>query len=64
MQGPLGPPGKVGTQYGGEEGQPYIDATRARTLGVSLAESRDLMLTQPFILYAYAEDEVARVRLR
>ena len=46
-----------------ENGQLYIDEARARTLGVSMAQIRDLLLTQPFILYAYTEDEVARVRL-
>jgi len=28
-----------------------------------MTQIRDLVLTQPFILYAYTEDEVARVRL-
>ena len=49
--------------YGAENGQIYIDEARARTLGVTMAQIRDLVLTQPFILYAYTEDEVARVRL-
>ena len=38
-----------------------IDEARARTLGVTMTQIRDLVLTQPFILYAYTEDEVARV---
>jgi predicted AlkP superfamily pyrophosphatase or phosphodiesterase len=55
--------GKLVTYYGAENGQIYIDEARARTLGVTMAQIRDLVLTQPFILYAYTEDEVARVRL-
>jgi predicted AlkP superfamily pyrophosphatase or phosphodiesterase len=57
------PEGKLVTHYGAENGQLYIDETRARALGVSMAQIRDLLLTQPFIRYAYTEDEVARVRL-
>jgi Type I phosphodiesterase / nucleotide pyrophosphatase len=57
------PEGKLVTHYGAENGQLYVDEARARTLGVSMAQIRDLILTQPFILYAYTEDEVARVRL-
>ena len=57
------PEGKLVTYYGAENGQIYIDEARARTLGVTMAQIRDLVLTQPFILYAYTEDEVARVRL-
>jgi predicted AlkP superfamily pyrophosphatase or phosphodiesterase len=57
------PEGKLVTYYGAENGQIYIDEARARALGVSIAQIRDLVLTQPFILYAYTEDEVARVRL-
>jgi hypothetical protein len=57
------PAGKLVTYYGAENGQIYIDETRARALGVSMTQIRDLILTQPFIRYAYTEDEVARVRL-
>ena len=57
------PEGKLVTHYGAENGQLNIDEARARALGVSLTQIRDLLLTQPFILYAYTEDEVARVRL-
>ncbi|HYU41237.1 MAG TPA: alkaline phosphatase family protein [Vicinamibacteria bacterium] len=57
------PEAKLVTYYGAENGQIYIDETRARALGVSMAQIRDLLLTQPFILYSYTEDEVARVRL-
>jgi hypothetical protein len=57
------PEGKLVTYYGAENGQIYIDEARARTLGVTMTQIRDLVLTQPFILYAYTEDEVARVRL-
>jgi predicted AlkP superfamily pyrophosphatase or phosphodiesterase len=57
------PEGKLVVYYGAENGQIYIDEARARALGVSLTQIRDLVLTQPFILYAYTEDEVARVRL-
>ena len=57
------PEGKLVTHYGAENGQLYVDEARARALGVSMTQIRDLVLTQPFILYAYTEDEVARVRL-
>jgi hypothetical protein len=57
------PAAKLVTYYGAENSQIYVDETRARALGVSMAQIRDLVLTQPFILYAYTEDEVARVRL-
>jgi hypothetical protein len=57
------PEGKLVVYYGAENGQIYIDEARARALGVTMAQIRDLVLTQPFILYAYTEDEVARVRL-
>jgi predicted AlkP superfamily pyrophosphatase or phosphodiesterase len=57
------PEAKLVVYYGAENGQIYIDEARARALGVSMAQIRDLLLTQPFILYAYTEDEVARVRL-
>jgi hypothetical protein len=57
------PEAKLVTYYGAENGQMYIDEARARALGVSMAQIRDLVLSQPFILYAYTEDEVARVRL-
>jgi type I phosphodiesterase/nucleotide pyrophosphatase len=57
------PEAKLVTYYGAENGQIYIDEARARALGVTMAQIRDLLLTQPFILYAYTEDEVARVRL-
>ena len=57
------PEGKLVTYYGAENGEIYIDEARARSLGVTMVQIRDLVLTQPFILYAYTEDEVARVRL-
>lgn len=57
------PEARLVTYYGAENGQIYIDEARARALGVSMTQIRDLVLTQPFILYAYTEDEVARVRL-
>ena len=57
------PEGKLVVYYGAENGQIYVDEARARTLGVTVAQIRDLVLTQPFILYAYTEEEVARVRL-
>ena len=57
------PEAKLVTYYGAENGQIYIDEARARALGVTMAQIRNLLLTQPFILYAYTEDEVARVRL-
>jgi hypothetical protein len=57
------PEGKLVTYYGAENGEIYIDEARARALGVTMVQIRDLVLTQPFILYAYTEDEVARVRL-
>jgi len=57
------PEGKLVVYYGAENGQIYIDEARARTLGVTMTQIRDLVLTQPFILYAYTEEEVARVRL-
>jgi predicted AlkP superfamily pyrophosphatase or phosphodiesterase len=55
--------GKLVVYYGAENGQIYIDEARARALGVTMTQIRDLVLTQPFILYAYTEEEVARVRL-
>jgi predicted AlkP superfamily pyrophosphatase or phosphodiesterase len=58
------PEGKLVTYYGAENGQIFVDEARARALGVTMTQIRDLILTQPFILYAYTEDEVARVRLR
>jgi hypothetical protein len=57
------PEARLVTYYGAENGQIYIDEARARVLGVTMAQIRDLVSTQPFILYAYTEDEVARVRL-
>jgi hypothetical protein len=57
------PEGKLVTYYGAENGEIYLDEARARTLGVSMAQVRDLVQTLPFILYAYTEDEVRRVRL-
>jgi predicted AlkP superfamily pyrophosphatase or phosphodiesterase len=57
------PEGKLVTYYGAENGQIYVDEPRARTLGVTVAQIRDLVQSQPFVLYAYTEDEVRRVRL-
>jgi predicted AlkP superfamily pyrophosphatase or phosphodiesterase len=57
------PEAKLVTYYGAENGQIYVDETRARTLGVSMGQVRDLMQSLPYILYAYTEDEVRRVRL-
>lgn len=57
------PQEKLVTYYGAENGQIYLDAVRARSLGVTVAQVRDLVQSQPFILYAYTEDEVARLRL-
>jgi predicted AlkP superfamily pyrophosphatase or phosphodiesterase len=59
----LDPEGKLVTYYGAENGQIYVDETRARALGVSMSQVRDLMQSLPYILYAYTEDEVRRVRL-
>ena len=57
------PEAKLVTYYGAENGQIYIDEARARALGVTMGQVRDLIQTQPFILYVYTEDEVAGVRL-
>lgn len=55
--------GKLVPHYGPENGQIYVDEARARELGVSMTQVRDFLQSMPFILYAYTEDEVARVRL-
>lgn len=57
------PEAKLVTYYGAENAQLYIDRDRAHALGVSMNQVRDLLQAQPFILYAYTEDEVRRVRL-
>jgi predicted AlkP superfamily pyrophosphatase or phosphodiesterase len=57
------PQEKLVAYYGAENNQIHLDTARARALGVTLAQVRDLLQAQPFILYAYTEDEVARVRL-
>ena len=57
------PEGKLVTYYGAENGQIYVDQARARALGVSVSQVRDLMQSLPYILYAYTEDEVRRVKL-
>jgi type I phosphodiesterase/nucleotide pyrophosphatase len=57
------PQGKLVTYYGAENGQIFVDEARARELGVSTSQVRDLLQSLPFILYTYTEDEVRRVRL-
>jgi hypothetical protein len=57
------PQGKLIPHYGAENGQIYVDEARARELGVSVTQVRDFLQSMPFVLYAYTEDEVARVRL-
>ena len=59
----LDPEQKLVTHYGAENGQIYVDITRARTLGVRMEQIRDLLLTQEFVLAAFTEDEVRRARV-
>ena len=57
------PAGKLVTHYGAENGQIDVDVTRARELGVKMEQIRDLLQAQPYVLAAFTEDEVRRVRL-
>lgn len=57
------PQEKLVTYYGAENGQIFVDEARARSLGVSMAQIRDLVQAQPYVLFAYTEDEVRRARL-
>jgi predicted AlkP superfamily pyrophosphatase or phosphodiesterase len=59
----LDPEGKLVTHYGAENGQIYVDRDRARSLGVTMDRIRDLLQKEPYILAAFTEDEVRRVRL-
>jgi hypothetical protein len=59
----LDPEQKLVTHYGAENGQMYVDISRARTLGVRMEQIRDLLLTQEFVLAAFTEDEVRRARV-
>jgi hypothetical protein len=55
--------GKLITHFGAENGQLYVDRARARTLGVTIGQIRDLLQKEPYIVAAFTEDEVRRVRL-
>ena len=57
------PQERLVTSYGAENGQMYVDEGRARALGVRLEQIRDLLQAQPFIVAAFTEDEVRRVRV-
>jgi len=57
------PQGKLVTHYGAENAQIDIDLTRARELHVTMEQIRDLLQAQPYVLYAFTEDEVRRARV-
>ena len=57
------PEAKRVSYYGAENGQIFIDEDRARALGVSMTQVRDLLQSLPFVLYAYTDDVVRQVRL-
>jgi len=57
------PEAKLVTHYGAENAQIDIDLVRARELHVTLEQIRDLLQAQPYVLFAFTEDEVRRARV-
>jgi type I phosphodiesterase/nucleotide pyrophosphatase len=57
------PEGRLVTHYGAENAQIDVDVTRARRLGVTMEQIRDLVQAQPYVLFAFTEDEVRQARV-